>query len=59
MLHPMPATATNPLLTSMSRSTLHRVLTEERDPHRRQRALVRASLVACPGKPSPRRAVER
>jgi hypothetical protein len=44
----MPAT---PPLTTVSRSALRTLLAGERDPHLRQRELVRASLVACPGKP--------
>ena len=48
----MPAT---PPLTTVSRSALRTMLAGERDPHLRQRELVRASLVACPGKARPRR----
>ena len=44
-----------PVLTAVPAPALRRVLAEERDPHRRQRELVRASLIACPGKARPRR----
>jgi len=48
-------TRSHPVLVSTPRSELRALLATERDPHLRQRALVRASLVACPGKrPSPR-----
>jgi hypothetical protein len=40
-------------LTSASLRTL---LATERDPHRRQRELVRASLMSCPVKPGSSRA---
>lgn len=36
-----------------SASPLHALLATERDPHLRQRELVRASIVSCPGKTSP------
>jgi hypothetical protein len=39
-----------PPTASMSAPALRVMLTTERDPHRRQRELVRASLVSCPGK---------
>ena len=41
--------------TSLSGSALRSMLSTERDPHRRQRELVRASLVICPGAPVRRR----
>jgi hypothetical protein len=41
--------------TSLSAPALRVMLSTERDPHRRQRELVRASLVSCPGKPRARR----
>jgi hypothetical protein len=39
------------LATPLSNAALRTLLATERDPHRRQRELVRASLVSCPGKP--------
>jgi len=36
----------------LSNAALRTLLTTERDPHRRQRELVRASLARCPGKPA-------
>jgi hypothetical protein len=36
----------------MSSAALRKLLATERDPHRRQRELVRASLMSCPGKPA-------
>jgi hypothetical protein len=45
----MPA-LTAPLTTAALRT----LLAAERDPHRRQRELVRASLMSCPGKPAAR-----
>ena len=39
---------TSPVLTSSA--ALRVLLATEHDPHRRQRELVRASLVSCPGK---------
>jgi hypothetical protein len=47
-------TASTPL-NCLSRSALRSLLADERDAHRRQRELVRASLVACPGR-APRKA---
>jgi hypothetical protein len=47
----MPA-LTAPLTTTALRT----LLATERDPHRRQRELVRASLMSCPGKPAAARA---
>ena len=38
----------NPPLSAVSTTDLRVLLADERDPHRRQRELVRASLVACP-----------
>jgi hypothetical protein len=38
------------LSTPLSNAVLQTLLATERDPHRRQRELVRASLVSCPGK---------
>ena len=38
----------------MSKTRLNQLLATERDAHLRQRALVQASLVACPG-PAPRK----
>jgi hypothetical protein len=40
---------------SVQASIVRELLSAERDPHRRQRELVRASLVACPGgkRPAP------
>jgi len=40
----------HPVLVATPRTDLHEILATEQDLHRRQRALVRASLVACPGK---------
>jgi hypothetical protein len=37
-----------PPLTSLPTPALRALLATERDPHRRQRELVRASLVSCP-----------
>ncbi len=49
----------HPTSPSVGAVALHRLLAAERDPHERQRELVRISLVACPpttgGRP-PRRA---
>ena len=43
------------LSAPLSTAALRSLLATERDPHLRQRELVRASLVSCPGKPvSPR-----
>ena len=39
-----------PFLKAMPAGAMRTLLTQERDPHRRQRELVRASLLACPGK---------
>jgi hypothetical protein len=39
------------LSAPLSNAGLRTLLATERDPHRRQRELVRASLVSCPGKP--------
>jgi hypothetical protein len=49
MLHAMAAPA-NTMLSSMSSTAITAVLANERDPHRLQRELVRASLFRCPGK---------
>jgi hypothetical protein len=49
----MAAHAT-PILSSTSPAALRSLLATERDPHRVQRELVRASLFSCPGK-SPRK----
>jgi hypothetical protein len=43
------------LPNSLSTPALRHMLMTERDAHRRQRELVRASLVSCPGKPHARR----
>jgi hypothetical protein len=43
------------LPNSLSAPALRHMLMTERDAHRRQRELVRASLVSCPGKPHARR----
>jgi hypothetical protein len=43
-------TRTPPVLVATPRSDLRALLATERDWHRRQRELVRASLVACPAK---------
>lgn len=43
-------TLTHPVLVATPRRDLRELLATERDAHRRQRELVRASLVACPGK---------
>jgi hypothetical protein len=54
-VHPvaMPAPS-NPPLTPVSASGIRELLAAERDLHRRQRELVRASLVACPARrPAP------
>ena len=40
----------------LSSAALRTLLATESDPHRRQRELVRASLVSCPGKPASPRA---
>jgi hypothetical protein len=48
----------NPPLTPVSASGIREVLAAERDLHRRQRALVMASLVACPAR-APRTAPQR
>ena len=40
----------HPVLVATPRTDLHEILATQQDLHRRQRALVRASLVACPGK---------
>jgi len=40
-------------VTIVSATSLRKLLAEERDEHRRQRELVRASLGSCPGKPRP------
>jgi hypothetical protein len=45
-----------PTLGCMSRAALRAMLAAERDAHRRQRELVRASLVARPGASRPSRA---
>jgi hypothetical protein len=39
-----------PSLSPVRAAALHAMLATERDAHRRQRELVRASLVRCPGK---------
>jgi hypothetical protein len=44
------ATRPQPILTNAPRGALQTLLSQERDPHLRQRALVRASLVACPAR---------
>jgi hypothetical protein len=41
---------TTPPLTSVRAATLRQILSTQRDPHARQRELVRASLAMCPGK---------
>jgi len=46
----MPATSPIPQPSSFRAAAVHRLLANERDAHRRQRELVRASLVMCPGK---------
>ena len=43
----------NPPLTSVSAWSLRELLAAERDPHRRQRELVRASLLRCPSRARP------
>ena len=61
LAHPMPCrrhprdafamvTPSHPVLVQTTRRELQALLAKEQDPHRRQRALVRASLVACPGR---------
>jgi hypothetical protein len=40
----------------LSSAALRTLLATERDPHRRQRELVRASLMSCPVKPGSSRA---
>jgi hypothetical protein len=42
-----------PAVFPPSVSPLHALLASERDPHLRQRELVRASIMSCPGKTSP------
>jgi len=37
--------------STLSVAALRAMLVTEQDPHRRQRELVRASLVSCPGAP--------
>jgi hypothetical protein len=49
----MAAHAT-PIISSTKPAALRSLLATERDPHRLQRELVRASLFSCPGK-SPRK----
>jgi hypothetical protein len=44
------ATRALPIVSTVPAAALRTLLAQERDPHRRQRELVRASLVACPGK---------
>jgi hypothetical protein len=39
-----------PQPSSVQAAAVHSLLATERDAHRRQRELVRASLVLCPGK---------
>jgi hypothetical protein len=48
----MAASSSNDF-TVVSAASLRKLLAEERDEHRRQRELVRASLGSCPGKPRP------
>ena len=43
-------TRSHPVLVQTTRRELQALLAKEQDPHRRQRALVRASLVAYPGR---------
>jgi hypothetical protein len=46
---------TPPTTAPLSSAALRTLLATERDPHLRQRELVRASLMSCPAKPgSPR-----
>ena len=40
--------------SSIQAAAVQSLLATERDAHRRQRELVRASLFLCPGKPGPR-----
>jgi hypothetical protein len=47
---PVMARRSTSIPTALPASALRTLLATERDPHRRQRELVRASLVACPGK---------
>jgi hypothetical protein len=44
---------TTPPITSVRAAALQQVLATQRDPHARQRELVRASLALCPGKTRP------
>jgi hypothetical protein len=46
------AAQSHPVLRPVSASGIRDLLAGERDPHRRQRELVRASLVTCPRTPS-------
>jgi hypothetical protein len=41
--------------SNLDRATLRTLLATERDAHRRERELVRASLLHCPGEAMPRR----
>ncbi|HWT23347.1 MAG TPA: hypothetical protein VN213_07555 [Solirubrobacteraceae bacterium] len=50
----MARSRTTALPVALPAPALRALLATERDPHRRQRELVRASLVACPGR-APRR----
>jgi hypothetical protein len=47
------AASTIPQPSSFQAAAVHSLLASERDAHRRQRELVRASLVMCPGKARP------
>jgi hypothetical protein len=48
--HPCCMAASTPITRSSHAVTVHTLLATERDAHRRQRELVRASLFLCPGK---------
>jgi hypothetical protein len=52
----MAATPRFPRPTSFQAAAVQSLLATERDAHRRQRELVRASLVMCPGKGATRAA---
>lgn len=47
----MAASSSIPQPSSFQAAAVHSLLARERDAHRRQRELVRASLMLCPGKP--------
>ena len=52
----MAASFPIPQPSSVQAAAVQTLLASERDAHRRQRELVRASLFLCPGKPGPRAA---